>query len=133
MPAWSCMCAASLSHAWLAGAGAASQLAAEKTATTSGGVNELTGANITEIPSQWNLSNPDPGSGPLAPLNATVSSESRLCLTHQLWSYEMSAHGAFLQHAPLVLHQGFGHGSDGSVYWHEPQAHALHASRQVHL
>ena len=84
MPAWFCICATSLSQDWLAGAGAAAQLAAEKTATASGGVNELTGVNITEVPSQWNLSNPDPGSGPLAPLNATVSSESPLSSTHQL-------------------------------------------------
>ena len=55
--------------------GAKAQLGAEQTATTTGGINEETGANITGIPSQWNLTNPDPGSGPLAPLNATVSSE----------------------------------------------------------
>ncbi len=104
MPAWPCICAASLSHAWLAGAGAAAQLAAERTATTSGGVNELTGANITEIPSQWNRSNPDPGSGPLAPLNATVSGESRLCLTHRLFVLRDVSTWCFPAGYPLMLH-----------------------------
>lgn len=56
-------------------AGAKAQLGAKQTATTTGGINEETGANITGIQSQWNLTNPDPGSGPLAPLNATNSRE----------------------------------------------------------
>ena len=68
---------------WACGAGARAQLTSERTATTSGGVNMETGVNITEIPSQWNMSHPDPGSGPLAPLNATVSGElTNGCTAH---------------------------------------------------
>jgi hypothetical protein len=64
-------------------AGARAQLVAEQVAATNGGITEQTGASITGIPSQWNLTHPDPGSGPMAPLNATNSSElnSLQCMT----------------------------------------------------
>ena len=59
-------------------AGAKAHLSAERAALAGVGVNWDTGANITGIPSQWNVTTPDPDSGPLAQLNTSSSGKSNL-------------------------------------------------------
>ena len=58
-------------------AGAKAHLAALRTASYGIGINWDTGSNITGIPSRWNVSTPDPNSGPLAQLNTSTSGNSK--------------------------------------------------------